>query len=80
MSRERQQRPAGRPGDGGTVFGKSKFDYTSPACTYHERRPCWVCVAWHEHYRHTRAAVKALDAIAPAPRPRLGLVKGERRP
>jgi hypothetical protein len=82
MSQERQ-RPAGGPGAEGTVFGensKSKFDYTTSACTCHERRPCRVCSAWFEHYKHTRAAVRVLDAIAPAPRPALRLVKGERRP
>ena len=35
---------------------------------------CRVCTAWHEHYMHTRAAIKALDAITP--RSALGLVKG----
>jgi hypothetical protein len=37
---------------------------------------CRVCTAWREHYRHTRAAIKALDAIAPRLAPRL---KGGRR-
>jgi hypothetical protein len=77
-----------RTGAGTTDLGsgnKSHLDYkVSPAfgeslpCTCHERRPCGVCTAWHEHYRHTQAAVKALEAIAP--RPALRLLKGERRP
>jgi hypothetical protein len=53
----------------------SAFQESLP-CTCHERRPCRVCTAWHEHYVHTQAALKALDAIAP--RPALRLVKGGR--
>jgi hypothetical protein len=50
---------------------KSQHNYrTSPAfreslpCTCHERSPCRVCIAWHEHYVYTRAAVKAFKEIA----------------
>jgi hypothetical protein len=71
------QRPAGGPGAEGTFYSKSKFDYTTSACTCHEQQPCRVCAAWRAHYKHTQLAIKALDAIAP--RPRLGLVKGDRR-
>jgi hypothetical protein len=66
------QRPGGQaPGAEGTVFGEDsnhRFNYTTPACTCHERRPCWVCTAWGEYYRGTQAAVKAL-----------GLAKGGRQ-
>jgi hypothetical protein len=55
----------------------SAFQESLP-CTCHERRPCRVCTAWREYYRYTRAAIKALDAIAP--RPALRFIKREWQP
>jgi hypothetical protein len=57
------------------MFAKTGVDYT-PSCRVCEIPTqgglCSACAAWLKHYTHMRAAIvaiRALDTVAPAPRP-----------